>query len=197
MEDEPSERILLEFLSRLPEPLIPIEVSRVLIKIQESKLVYIVLVNTYLSLCQSTGRTIPTCVTAGSATLSTARAVPGRFWPWLSSSARPSSPSVWPGPGWPPATTWARLWSVLCLAQTGDFTSDLSLRRRPARRDISWGGSSQSWSLSTGPSLRSSPVWTTPHTRTSVSPERGTILRRMSVPRISRQCKLRITDVAG
>ena len=38
MEDEPYEGILLEFLSRLPQPLIPIDVSRVLIKIQESEL---------------------------------------------------------------------------------------------------------------------------------------------------------------
>ena len=37
IEDEPSEGILLEFLRRLPQPLIPIEVSRVLIKIQESE----------------------------------------------------------------------------------------------------------------------------------------------------------------
>ena len=40
MEDE---GILLEFLSRLPQPLIPIEVSRVLIKIQESELLLLLL----------------------------------------------------------------------------------------------------------------------------------------------------------
>lgn len=84
MEDE---GILLEFLSRLPQPLIPIEVSRVLIKIQESELLLLIIINNvwYLSL-QSTDWSIPTSATAGSATLCTA--VPGRFTPWLSSSSK-------------------------------------------------------------------------------------------------------------
>ena len=61
MEDEPSyEGILLEFLSRLPQPLIPIEVSRVLIKIQESELLLLMLQCSSMSLfCPEYGQDHP------------------------------------------------------------------------------------------------------------------------------------------